>query len=277
MHKHSALLLVLRAQKLKKQAIHYFETHAGRAQYDLHAAQARKTQEAAQGILQILGVQKTDPSADKNLNRQASNFSRYLEINQDPRQYFGSPALAAQALRAQDRLLLSELHPQEFKALKAWSATDKRIACIQQDGYKVAQDLPLDPRLLVFIDPSYEFEEEYEKAAQLALDLYQNKQATVLLWYPILKDRRQNKLLGKIKQSGLGAIAQDQVLIAPLRHKDSAEGQKFYGMQGSGLIVLSRQAGALRRELKANSAELAKALPAEREARSSSGLLCTSF
>ena len=54
--KHAAMVGLLDALQAKPGALCCFDTHAGRALYDLHGEQARKTQEHAGGIQRLLGA-----------------------------------------------------------------------------------------------------------------------------------------------------------------------------------------------------------------------------
>ena len=56
-HKHAALAVILSRLCEKPKPLSYMETHAGRALYDLAAAEALKTGEAARSILEAAGLQ----------------------------------------------------------------------------------------------------------------------------------------------------------------------------------------------------------------------------
>ena len=219
LHKHAALAALLVRLTAKDRGITYLETHAGRALYDLRGAEAAKTGEAAAGV----GAATV---------AEGSPFGRALaatQVAQGERVYPGSPMIAAQLLRAQDRLILMERHPQEAAALKR--AMRGRAAVHARDGYEGALGVtpPVPRRGLVLIDPSYETKEEYAQVAGFVPRLSKRwPEAAVLVWYPVLAAGRHEALYAL---SG----ARHEVAFAPTRPG---------GMGGSGLILVNPPYGA---------------------------------
>lgn len=184
--KHAALVGLLEALQAKPAALCYFDTHAGRALYDLHGEQARKTQEHAGGIQRLLGASGL-PSA----------LQRYIDLVQafQPDDaaglafYPGSPLIAQRLLRDADRAILCELHEEEAAALRDALAGDARFAIHQRDGYAALKALlpPAQKRGLVLIDPPFEAQgaefEQVEQALANAWSRWPN--ATYVVWYPI--------------------------------------------------------------------------------------------
>ena len=108
-HKHALLALALDYMARKPKPLTSLETHAGRALYDLAGAEARKTGEAAAGIGRMQGWFAPDhPYARALAAAQAQGGASA---------YPGSPLIARTLLRADDRLVLAERHPQEVAAL----------------------------------------------------------------------------------------------------------------------------------------------------------------
>jgi len=153
-HKHAILAWMLDYMTRKDKPLTYMETHAGRALYDLTADAAVKTGEAAQGIALARRWFSADHPYAKALDAVAEEHG--------PDAYPGSPLVAAHVLRPSDPLFLSELHPQEFAALKEAMAPHSAI-CQNRDGWEMAlSQCPPDPRRgLLLIDPSFEVKSDY--------------------------------------------------------------------------------------------------------------------
>jgi 23S rRNA (adenine2030-N6)-methyltransferase len=108
------------------------------------------------------------------------------------RLYPGSPLIARRLMRADDRLVANELHPEEHARLKASIGRDRRVKVLQLDGWLAlkAQLPPNERRGIVLIDPPFEEERELARMAQgLAEGLNRFATGVYLAWYPI-KDPR---------------------------------------------------------------------------------------
>jgi 23S rRNA (adenine2030-N6)-methyltransferase len=186
--KHVTLLAWLDALKAKDTPLFVLDTHGGRGVYALDSQSATRTGEAASGIGRLWG-QRGLPAAVQRLlaGVAAANDDGTLRV------YPGSPRLALDALRPQDRLAACELHQDEAAALKAALAHDARAAVHTRDGYAAVRALlpPNEKRGLVLIDPPYEAQEaEYPRvldAVRTALERWPT--GGVAVWYPI-KQRR---------------------------------------------------------------------------------------
>ena len=123
-HKHMALAELLNLMVKKDKPLTYFETHAGRGYYDLNAPEARKTGEAAEGILRMMKDGWFSPTRP---------FLRVIQDTQSKKGmhiYPGSAAIAEYCRRPGDKMHLMELHPGEIKHLR--SAFKNRSVNIQQ-------------------------------------------------------------------------------------------------------------------------------------------------
>jgi 23S rRNA (adenine2030-N6)-methyltransferase len=212
--KHDALARLIVALTQKPRPITYMETHAGRGLYDLTSAEARKTGEAAHGVL------KADPAGPYG---DALTWVRALY---GPNSYPGSPLVARMHLREEDRLHLMELHPGEHAELKKVMAAEG-VAIHHRDGFEgVLAISPPSPRKgLVLIDPSYEVKSDYEAVPAFVKKLLARwAEATVLIWYPVLPEGRHKALLNGLK--GLDT----QVWEVPV------DLGRDRGMTGSGMV-----------------------------------------
>lgn len=256
-HKHACLLSLLEILGKRHPKLQYFETHAGRALYDLTGPEARKTREAEVGTLALQDIPPQD------LARLSPTLARYGELSADPQRYPGSPALARAVLGKRAQLHLAELHPQEAKALAAWAKGDGRIQVHRQDGYAMVAERLTSAPSLVLIDPSYEIKSEYLLAAEHAVALAQEQPSCCLaLWYPMLADGREAALEAAVKaraQASGQAALQVALRFPPLEHR-----QGFRGTQGSGLIILGSNLGLVRKPLSATVKAIASAFAGQR-------------
>ena len=186
--KHAILLALLDALTAKDKPLCCFDTHAGRGRYALDEIEAAKTGEWRDGIGWLFDV--SEPSAP---------LRRYVDAiracNHDGvlRTYPGSPLLAAQTLRANDRLILCETQEDEAAALRALFREDPRAHVHQRDGYAALNALlpPPEKRGLVLIDPPFEAQEGEFAAIEAALAQAHARwpNSVYAVWYPIKTHR----------------------------------------------------------------------------------------
>lgn len=241
-HKHSLLAWVLAYLTRKDKPLSYLETHAGRGFYDLQAAEALKTGEAAAGILRAEAAFPED-----HPYRQAIAATRAVH---GAAAYPGSPAIAAHLLRPTDTLTLAERHKQEHAALAA-ALTAPHIRVHADDGLALAKSrLPPTPRRgVLLVDPSYEARRDYQVMAQ-ALPRYARvwNVGVLLLWYPILPDGRHKAMTRQLLAACPDALV-DEVSFPPAR--------SGHGLIGSGLFVVNPPFG-FAEEAQATARRLAK-------------------
>lgn len=188
LHKHIALAELLALLTRKARGITFMETHAGRGLYDLASVETAKTGEAAEGIAKIDLPDCPFAHAIKSVRAMHGETA-----------YPGSPAIAAALLREQDKMHLMELHPAEFKALRVNLEGEASIH--RRDGFEGVMAIsPPKPRKgLVLIDPSYEVKDEYLQVAEFTNKLMVKwPEATVMIWYPILKAARHKEMLAAL-------------------------------------------------------------------------------
>lgn len=182
--KHVILIEIIKSLKLKDKPFFYLDTQAGRGLYDLNSVAALKTQEADFGIKKIM-----------RQDHVPQGLEDYLKIikscQHQPSEYPGSPLIARQLLRQDDRMVLTELHPEEFALLKDLFTRDPQVIVQQQDAYQALKAwLPPTPRRgLVLIDPAFEVADEFERIiAGLKAALLRWQTGIYMIWYPI-KDK----------------------------------------------------------------------------------------
>ncbi|WP_158085771.1 23S rRNA (adenine(2030)-N(6))-methyltransferase RlmJ [Henriciella aquimarina] len=201
MFKHAVLFSILQIAAQARHPWLYIETHAAAGTYDLTDNQARKTGEAEEGVGRLLDM-KSPPEA-------LQPWLDYVR-GRTIRNYPGSPALARQCLRDQDRMIFFEKHPAEYEKLSKSLSGDMRTRALKEDGYKGA--LTLQPRskerLLAFLDPSYETERDMEALAEwLPRAMKRWPKAAFLIWLPLFKDEREQEFGQFLSSLDFGFVA----------------------------------------------------------------------
>lgn len=225
LHKHAILARVIAYMTAKDKPLSYLETHAGRGLYDLNAAEAVKTGEAAAGITRVLSQGWLPPTHP--LGRAIAA----VRARCGDGAYAGSPLIAAHLLRPGDPMDLAELHPTEHAALEQAMAGRARIHL--RDGFEMAKALtpPTPRRGLMLIDPSYEIKSDYATLPRFIAQITRKwNVGVILLWYPILTDQRHAAMANAITQ------AHPQALRHELRFPPARKG---HGMIGSGMIIIN--------------------------------------
>lgn len=224
-HKHILLACALEYMTRKDKALSYLETHSGRGLYDLSDMAARKTGEARAGVGRLLdGVAADHP------------WRRAVEAVRDThaaQAYPGSPLIAAHLLRRFDKITLAELHPAEVAALRDAMPDSPNTRVEHRDGLEMAKALtPPDPRRgLMLLDPSWEVRKDYERIAKLLPLIHRKWNVGVLmLWYPLLADRRHVPMVRHLRD------AIPEVMVHEVRFPPARDG---HGMIGSGMAVVN--------------------------------------
>jgi len=152
------------------------------------------------------------------------------------RHYPGSPWLASQTLRADDRLRLYELHSSDVKLLQeCFKSAGRQVTVTAGDGFAgLKAILPPPPRrALILIDPSYETRDDYAnviKGLQEALKRFAT--GTYVVWYPLLSKLESRKLPDRLKRLG----ASNWLHVTLEVKAPSGDG---FGMNGSGMFIIN--------------------------------------
>ena len=227
--KHLVLCRILVYLVQKPAPLRYVDTHAGAGIYRLDSAEALRNAEFRHGI----GVLRERNDLPEPL---AAYRDLVVECNGDTalRQYPGSPWFAQRLLRAQDRLELCELHPQDFPRLQRLFRNDRRAGCHFEDGFvrSLALVPPHERRALVLIDPSYELKQDYARVAAHVQALHRRFATGVYaVWYPLVDARRVHTLETAFINSGMRSIHLYEVCLTSNHHGR--------GMTGAGMIVVN--------------------------------------
>src|SRR5690606_12862613 len=216
----------------KDKALWYVDTHAGAAQYALNDSTALKNSEFESGIGRLWGKRNLPQGLDDYL-------AQVKQFNPDPRKlkaYPGSPQIALQMLRPQDRLRLFEKHGTEIRILQQNIAAEgRRATALAGDGFEALKSVlpPPSRRGLVLIDPSYEDKTDYKRTKQALVDaLTRFATGTYAIWYPQVQRRESRQLPGSLKLAG----AANWLHVSLTVKAPSADG---FGLHGSGMFIVN--------------------------------------
>ncbi|WP_350238466.1 23S rRNA (adenine(2030)-N(6))-methyltransferase RlmJ [Pectobacterium colocasium] len=227
--KHTVQSLIITALKEKEKPFLYLDTHAGAGRYQLSGEHAERTGEYLDGIAKIW--QRDDIPAELEPYMQAV---RTYNHNGQLRYYPGSPLIARQLLREQDKLHLTELHPSDFPLLRNEFQKDSRAKVLRDDGYQQlkSQLPPLSRRGFMLIDPPYELKTDYQAVVKGIQEGHKRFATGVFaLWYPVVLRQHIKRMLKELEATGIRNILQIELAVLP----DSDR----YGMTASGMIVIN--------------------------------------
>jgi 23S rRNA (adenine2030-N6)-methyltransferase len=148
--KHAVLSFVLEWLTTKPAPFAVLDTHAGIGLYDLTSGGAQRTKEYEAGAGRVFEPGLASAPAYSALLRELNPVGLAS--------YPGSPEIVRRSLRAEDRLIACELHPQDAEALRTRYRGDGRVSVHHRDGYEAVGALlpPKERRGLVVIDPPFE-------------------------------------------------------------------------------------------------------------------------
>ena len=190
--KHVCLTLVVEHLKHKAAPFAVMDTHAGRGSYALDGQEAQRSPEWRGGVGRLWDWADAPAAMTPYLAAlKTANPDGALA------QYPGSPALALGGLRAGDRLVACELHPEEAGALKRRFEEDPRAQIHQRNGFEAMSALlPFTERRgVVLIDPPYEDRDletiQCIRALRAALDRFGHG---IYMWWRPVKDVRETDI-----------------------------------------------------------------------------------
>lgn len=228
--KHYVLGLVLDYMNQKDKPYWYIDTHAGAGMYSLTEGYATQNGEFEQGISKLI-------SAD-NLPQPLADFVAQIKrFNTSTLDFYpGSPMVAQDFLRADDKMRLFELHPSDCKLLiENFRGQGKQVKIEMQNGFSgIKSCLPPPPRrAAVLIDPPYEDKQDYQYVVNMIKEcLTRFATGTYMIWYPILQRPEPREMIEDLMHFDLPNWLHIEMTI----HTPSIEG---FGMHGSGLFIVN--------------------------------------
>ena len=230
--KHVVLVQLLTHMASKDKPFTFVDTHAGAGAYSLETGSyAAKTAEYNTGIARLWG--KTDVA-----DALAAYLRQIEAVNPGGHllRYPGSPQIALQMTRAQDRLRLFELHPTEVQVLQDYFHADaRRVAVRREDGFNCLKSVlpPPSRRALTLIDPSYEDKDDYERVVAMVREaLVRFPTGVYAVWYPQVRRRESARLPEQLQR-----VAGDDWLHVSLTV--ASPPSDGLGLFGSGMFVFN--------------------------------------
>lgn len=230
--KHAVLALVIEHMKQKPAAFRVIDTHAGIGSYDLGSTEAQKTGEWREGIGRVLTARFSE-EAEKALAPYL-DVVRRLNSGGTLARYPGSPLLARELMRSEDRLVVNELHPEDQRALSRLFAHDPQVKVMALDAWTAVKALlpPPERRGVILIDPAFEQAGELDRlVAALKEGVRRFAGGTYLLWYPIKELRPVAAFRRSIAALGLPKATAFELTI-----RDTSDEQL---LNGAGLVVVN--------------------------------------
>jgi 23S rRNA (adenine2030-N6)-methyltransferase len=261
--KHSALIFCLEYLTRKETPLLCVDTHAGRGMYRLDQGFAAKNREWERGAGRFRRFRGPLPALLESWRAlawaggaavpaaggavpPAAAGAAVPAAEDGVLWYPGSPEIFRRLLRKQDRACCFELHPADFAALQELLGHDRRFRIGRQDGFEGLIPLlpPPSRRGLVFIDPSYEMKEDFNRLPEcLSAALRRFSTGTFLIWYPLLAACPESLRLPE-RLTGLygGNRLRAEVYTGPARPAGGElsagqGGRSPRGMYGCGLVV----------------------------------------
>lgn len=228
--KHIVLMLILENLKLKEKGFFYLDTHSGVGRYRLSSNESEKTGEYKEGIGRLWD--QTDLPED--IARYVKMIKKLNYGGKELRYYTGSPLIAAEFLRPQDRALLTELHPSDYPILRNNFSDYKNVTVKCDNGFQQVKATlpPKERRGLVLIDPPYELKEDYDLVVKAAEEGYKRfATGTYAIWYPVVLRQQTKRIFKGLQASGIRKILKIELAVRP----DSDQ----RGMTASGMAVIN--------------------------------------
>ncbi len=226
--KHLVLSRLLALLAKKDAPYAYLDSHAGIGLYDLRGDQASRTGEWLEGIQRVWQADDVPALFDDYLG-----VIRALNPDGQLRYYPGSPEVARELSREQDRLQLNEKHPEDGLLLKANMKYDRRVAVHLGEGWHVPRALlPTEQkRAVLLIDPPFEQADELQRCAQAMKEsIARMRQAVVAIWYPIKDQRQLKRFYQDLQGTGAPKLLRIELLVHAADNAD-------VGLNGSGLAI----------------------------------------
>ncbi len=234
--KHFALAQVLSYFNQKDKPYWYIDTHAGAGMYALDAGYALQNAEFETGIARLMAAPQL-PLALTEFSQliQRMNVENKLSL------YPGSPAIAEQFIRADDKMRLFELHPSDNKLLlenfkhHSQHLKNNRVKIEMQDGFAGIKAIlpPTTKRAAVLIDPPYEDKQDYQRVVTCIKESLQRfATGTYIVWYPLLQRDEPLAMVNKLQNLDCANWLNVTLSV----QTPFADG---FGMFGSGLFIVN--------------------------------------
>lgn len=229
--KHFIEVQLLRYLAQKDKSFWYIDTHAGAGCYELESSYAKQNAEFENGIAQLWGRDDLPaPLADYVALVKRINPDGQLKL------YPGSPLVALELLREQDRMRLFELHPTDSEILQQnFAGHGTQVLTQAADGFDALKSLlpPPPRRALILIDPPYEDKQDYHRVVSaLREGLKRFSSGVYAVWYPQLQRAEARQLPEQLKRLPVKSWLHVALSV-------QAPSEDGFGMYGSGMFILN--------------------------------------
>src|SRR5450759_3733325 len=159
--KHIVLVRILIYLQDKQAAFRVIDTHAGAGLYDLTSDEAQRGGEWLTGIARVMQARFSETTLP--LVAPYLDIIRAFNPQAELKAYPGSPLIARELLRPQDRLTACEVEPKARKRLIEALRRDNQARVVDLDGWMALPAFvpPKERRGLVMIDPPFEAKDEF--------------------------------------------------------------------------------------------------------------------
>jgi 23S rRNA (adenine2030-N6)-methyltransferase len=231
--KHIFMLALLESLHRKDTPYCYIDTHAGCGVYDLGASEAQKTLEFKTGLSRIRTAAEAGELPEwvsaylLQVQKMQAKFSGFW--------YPGSPRLAKQMQRPQDRSVFMEFHPDDVETLKDNFFRAENTSIHHRDAYEGLNALipPKEKRGLVLIDPPYEEErDDYSPVVELLKKAHQKwPTGMYAIWFPIKDYQQITRFYRRLRNTNIPKMLTTELCVMP------ADNQ--LGLNGTGMIIVN--------------------------------------
>jgi 23S rRNA (adenine2030-N6)-methyltransferase len=221
--KHLLYFLTLSYLQQKDKGFAVLDAFAGIGIYDLSSDQAHKTGEFRGGVELFCA----EPFANPDLEQFRLYLKKYWAFNI----YAGSPQIAADLKRPQDRILLNELHKEDAQILRDTFKGMDQIHIHQLDAYQFLKGAlpPSEKRGFVLIDPPFERNDEFDLLAQNLMVWHSRfAHGVYAIWYPLKSQSVLTPVLDRAYDLALKDTLQLEIQIAPFDDTPSLKGCGMY-------------------------------------------------
>jgi 23S rRNA (adenine2030-N6)-methyltransferase len=229
--KHFVLDQVLTYFTQKDKPFWYIDTHAGAGLYELTKGYALQNAEFESGIARLTSRLNSPEPITSYLE-----IIKSLNLNNALNLYPGSPMVAKAHMRADDKMRLFELHPNDCKLLiENFKGDGKQVKIEVSDGFLGLKSLlpPPSKRAVVLIDPPYEEKQDYQRVIDCVKDsLLRFATGTYMVWYPLLQRPEPIQMLEKLKKLEVENWLNVSITV-------QAPSDEGFGMFGSGLFIIN--------------------------------------
>ena len=224
--KHVVLTLLLQKLMRKETPLCVLDTHAGIGRYNLASDEALKTGEFQGGIGALMRVGNLLDIFEPYLDT-VRKCGGVPDAGVLLDWYPGSPWIAHHFLRTKDRLVLSELHPDDVRELRNVFAGDHQVYVHHQDAYSALKAFlpPSERRGLILIDPAFEVENEFELIVK-GLNEAVKRFATGVyaVWFPIKNRKVIDVFYDDCRGAGFERMLASELMVFPEMVSDRLNG-----------------------------------------------------